>query len=182
MIKLNAHKDSVIQFEINIKNMSEKGLKGHFRLIHEKIEYGFPVKILGNKTKVQVTIPALNGIIADLTETAKFNAKLEFVGGGDYVQAWSDKAKINVLPKAKVMVQEDSVTVSEEEDKTLSVSAMIENIEVSDETWATVKPRPKKKLTEAEIEAEEKEYNARQAAVKSSIDSDDGFGAFYKKG
>jgi hypothetical protein len=111
MIKLNAQKDNTVKFEIDVSN--GEGLEGHFRLVHEGVEYGFPVHIFGNRNKAEAIIPALEKIIPNLKKTAVLEARLEFTGNGDYICAWNSKAKVEV-PRVQVKVDEE-VVVSEED-------------------------------------------------------------------
>jgi hypothetical protein len=152
MIKLNAQKSNTVKFEIDVSN-GEENLKGHFRLVHENVEYGFPVHIFGNENKAQVVIPALEKIIPNLKKTAVLEARLEFTGNGDYICAWDSKAKIEI-PRIQVNVKEDvDIKVSEEETgivietKVTAVKTDKENnFSVSDEAWEDAKKNSKKIL------------------------------------
>jgi hypothetical protein len=150
MIKLNAQKDNTVKFEIDVSDGED--LKGHFRLVHEGIEYGFPVHILGNKNTAQVVIPALEKVIPNLKKTAILEARLEFTGNGDYICPWNSKAKIEV-PRIQVNVKEDvDIKVSEEEtgiviEKIVTVRTDVDdNFSVSDEAWENAKKNPQKIL------------------------------------
>ena len=181
MIALNAHKDCTIQFDIDVKNMSPADLRGHFRLIHENIEYGFPVRILGNRNKAQVTIPALNGIIPNLTEADTFDARIEFVGGSDYVQAWADTAKINPSPKVEIEIKEATVISESEPESKTETRGIVSNIEVSDEIWKKAKPINKKVKDKIIAEADKK-YEDGRADLKKSLTDKGGFSDFFSKG
>ena len=110
MIKLNSQKRNTIKFQIDISD--GENVDGRFRLVHEGIEYGFPVHIFGNGNKAEVVIPALNKIMPELKKGTVFEAKLEFVSGSDYDLAWSDKAEIEI-PRVSVKVSEAEVSVDE---------------------------------------------------------------------
>jgi hypothetical protein len=150
MIKLDAQKENTVKFEIDVANGED--LKGHFRLVHEGVEYGFPVHIFGNENKAQVVIPALDKIIPNLKKTAVLEARLEFTGNGDYICPWNSKAKIEI-PRVQVNVKE-GVKVSQEEETgiitekaTVTVTTDIDdNFSVSDEAWEAAKKNPQKIL------------------------------------
>jgi hypothetical protein len=176
MIKLNSNKKNTIKFQIDISD--GENVDGRFRLMHEGIEYGFPVHIFGNGNKAEVVIPALAKIMPELKKGTVFEAKLEFVSGSDYDLAWSDKAEVEI-PRVSVKVAE-AVKVSVEKDphdggidkdvpvfhqskSGTIVSAPV--IEVSDEIWEQEKPRPVKSLTETE----QAEMDERRAEVNKTI-------------
>jgi hypothetical protein len=137
MIKLNAQKDNTVKFEIDVSNGED--LQGHFRLVHEGVEYGFPVHIFGNKNKAQVSIPALEKIIPNLKKTAILEARLEFVGNGEYICAWNSKAKVEI-PRVQVKVDEE-VIVSEKDPGDGSAAAKVKVIE-EDTTECVVSTGP----------------------------------------
>ena len=127
MIKLNSQKDSTIQFDVDVKNMGNGTLQGYFRLMHENVEYGFPVQINGRRAKI--VIPALDNIISGLTEKSEVKSKLEFVGGSDYVKAFEDDVELRVPPK----VEKVQIVVKEKEKLAVSItSAELEEDEVSE--------------------------------------------------
>jgi len=175
MIKLNSHKDSTIQFDIDVKNVGSGNLKGFFRLMHENVEYGFPVNIEGRRAKVN--IPALNGVIANLTTESILDASLEFIGGSDYVNAWNDTAQVHVPPQVKkveIKVEQQekldvtisSANLNEESPtkKTVTNTPSISNIEVSDAAWEAAKPKVKRELSEEEKTAANKKYYTKTRA------------------
>jgi hypothetical protein len=192
MIKLNASKQNKIKFQIDISD--GENVDGRFRLMYENIEYGFPVHIFGNGDRAEIVIPALNKIIPGLKKGTIFEAKLEFVSGGDYDLAWSDKAEIEI-PRVSVKVKEEvtveqgdkgggiteDVPVFYQSESGTIVAAPI--IEVDDATWAEVKPRPVKVLTEDEREILDAEYADRRAEVLKTIaeGKKGGFSDFFVK-
>lgn len=120
MIKLNGHKNSTISFDVDVKNKGKDELKGFFRLTFESIEYGFNVDLAGGKAKV--VIPALRDVISNITEESVLETRLEFVGGGDHVQAWTDQAEIFLPPEVNAVVNEEEedklkVTITEVDDE-----------------------------------------------------------------
>jgi hypothetical protein len=135
MIKLNAHKNSTIQFNIDIKNLGSETLKGYFRLEHKNIEYGFPVTLLGETAKI--VVPSLSTLIPDISKDTEIDVRLDFVSESEYVEAWSDKAIVN-MPT----IMEAKAEIVEEDDK-LEVTISKE-AKVSEE-----KIVPKKKITMA---------------------------------
>lgn len=184
MIKLNSNKKNTIKFQIDISD--GENVDGRFRLIHEGIEYGFPVHIFGNGNKAEVVIPALAKIMPDLKKGTVFEAKLEFVSGSDYDLAWSDKAEVEI-PRVSVKVKEavkvsvDDVPVIHQS-KSGFVAAPV--IEVSDEVWEKEKPRPVKELTEDEREILDADYNKRRAEVNKILAENGdgtGFSDFFSK-
>jgi hypothetical protein len=120
MIKLNAHKNSTIQFNVDVKNLGNETLKGFLRLVHEDIEYGFPVTMLGETAKI--VVPALTDIIPGLNKDSELEARLDFISDSEYVEAWTDTAILNMPSimeaKAEVIGEEDEgkleVEISEE--------------------------------------------------------------------
>lgn len=185
MLKLMTNKDNIVRFDIDIQSAGDN-ITGYFRLIHENIEYGFPVKILGNRNKAEIKIPALNKILPSLTETT-LNAKLEFVGGNDYIEAWSDKIEVST---PRLSIKTEGVQSSEEEGSPTFwnhkngtiVAAPV--IEVSDEVWEKEKPRPKAKvLSEAEKKYEKLQYEERRAELNKTISESGkgGFSDFFSK-
>jgi hypothetical protein len=193
MIKLNSNKKNTIKFQIDISD--GENVDGRFRLMHEGIEYGFPVHIFGNGNKAEVVIPALAKIMPELKKGTIFEAKLEFVSGSDYDLAWADKAEIEV-PRVSVKVKEEvKVSVEDEqilgchlkvtdekESPEMSVSTPV--IEVSDDVWAKSKPRPVKALTEDEQEKVDAEYADRRAEVNKILAENGdgtGFSKFFSK-
>jgi hypothetical protein len=150
MIKLNGHKNSTISFDVDVKNLGREELKCYFRLVHEDIEYGFSVDLAEGKAKV--IIPPLKDILSNITEDTIIEARLEFVGGGDHVQAWNDKAKIFLPPEVNAIVKEEvdddklQVAISEvEDDKIVTAkAALIENEKIKP---VKTPKTPKKKLS-----------------------------------
>jgi hypothetical protein len=182
MIKLNSNKRNTIKFQIDISD--GENIDGRFRLVHEGIEYGFPVHIFGNGNKAEVVVPALNKIMPELKKGVVFEAKLEFVSEGDYICAWDGKVEMEV-PKVQVKVQEVSVEQGPKngdkgggmitESGTIVATPIIE---VDDVTWAKAKPRPVKQLTEDEREILDADYEKRRAEVNKTIAENGGGGGF----
>jgi len=164
MIKLDAQKDNTVKFEIDVSREGAD-LQGHFRLVHEGVEYGFPVHILGNRNKAEVIIPALENIIPNLTKDLVLEARLEFVGNGDYICAWDSKAKIEI-PKVQVKVDEeveveikDPVTKKAkaaakviDEDTTEGVVISTGPFAVSDDAFAAAKTKTEGKSDKSYLE------------------------------
>jgi len=152
MIKLNGHKNSTISFDVDVKNKGKDELKGFLRLTFESIEYGFSVDLAGGKAKV--VIPPLRDIISNITEDSVLETRLEFVGGGDHVQAWTDQAEIFLPPEVNATVNEEKeekleVNISEVDDeKNVAAKAkLIEDEKIEPSKKTKKKNKPKKKLS-----------------------------------
>lgn len=158
MIKLNSLKESTIQFDVDVKNMGDGNLTGFFRLLHENIEYGFPVNINGRRAKIK--IPALSEVIKDLTNS-KITAKLEFVGGSDYVEAFTDTVELHVPPNVEV-----KVAAKEKLDIGISTSITIEE----DKSVAPVKEAVKVSKTKTEGKTKDEGVIAEKIAPSIKVD------------
>jgi hypothetical protein len=82
-----------------------RDLKGAVRLIHEGIEYGFPIVILDDT--ITVEIPALEKIIKeDLKDNTPIEAKLEIIADDVFSTPWADTIRVERPIKVEATLQE----------------------------------------------------------------------------
>jgi hypothetical protein len=125
MIEIHNNKEKTIVFEVQLSGITSKELSGHFRMIVDGIEYGFPAEI--SESSISVDVPSLKSIIhRPLRDGEKFKAKLELVGNENYMKPWDDNVivKSAVMVEAKVvegkhMVKKPSVRILPEKKETL---------------------------------------------------------------
>jgi hypothetical protein len=117
MIEIHNNKEKTIVFEVQLSGITSKELSGHFRMIVDGIEYGFPAEI--SESSISVDVPSIKSIISrQLRDGEKFKAKLELVGNENYMKPWDDSVVVKsaVMVEAKViegkhMVKKPSVKV-----------------------------------------------------------------------
>lgn len=105
MINLNVQKSKQIKFGVEISGVQLQDIKGAIRIMHEGIEYGFPIKIIDNKIVAEIP-PLENVIISELTDSEYMNAKLELIAGDVYLTPWEDNIKIEKPIKVEATIQE----------------------------------------------------------------------------
>jgi hypothetical protein len=109
MLELNVNQNRSLNFEIQLSGINHTQLEGFLRIIIDGIEYGFKTEI--NEGNIAVDIPVLKNVIPrEVKEGEKFDAKLEVVGNGYYLNPWSGSfiVKNPVILEAKLT--EDVVT------------------------------------------------------------------------
>lgn len=110
MIEIHSNKDKNIIFEVQVSGINPKELSGHFRLMVDGIEYGFPAEITENS--ISVDVPALRSLInRPLRSGEKIKAKLELVGNDTYIPCWEDSVivKSAVMVEAKILEENNKV-------------------------------------------------------------------------
>lgn len=105
MINLNVQKSKQIKFGVEISGVHLNDIKGAVRIMHEGVEYGFPVKILDDKIFVEIP-PLENVIISELNDNQYMQAKLEVIAGDVYLTPWEDNIKIEKPIKVEATIQE----------------------------------------------------------------------------
>lgn len=105
MINLNVQRSKQIKFGVEISGVQLQDIKGAVRIMHEGIEYGFPIKILDDKIFVEIP-PLENVIISELKDSEYMNAKLEVIAGDVYLTPWEDNIKIEKPIKVEATIQE----------------------------------------------------------------------------
>jgi hypothetical protein len=130
MIEIHSNKDKNIIFEVQVSGINPKELSGHFRLMVDGIEYGFPAEISENS--ISVDVPALKSIInRPLRSGEKIKAKLELVGNDNYIPCWDDhvvvKSAVTVSEKKKPMVK----VITKEDSKPVRSKSIIKESKIS---------------------------------------------------
>jgi len=105
MINLNVQKPKQIKFGIEISGVQLNDVRGAVRIMHEGIEYGFPVSILDDKIVVKIP-PLENVIISELKDRERIHAKLEVIAGDVYLTPWEDSMIIEKPIKVEATIQE----------------------------------------------------------------------------
>lgn len=122
MIEIHSNKDKNIIFEVQVSGINPKELSGHFRLMVDGIEYGFPAEISENS--ISVDVPALRSVInRQLRSGEKIKAKLELVGNDTYIPCWED----SVIVKSAVMVEAKVIDKERTEKKKPIVKVVTRN-------------------------------------------------------
>ncbi|MCK5613337.1 hypothetical protein KAR91_66320 [Candidatus Pacearchaeota archaeon] len=109
MLKLNTDEPRSLSFEVNIQGIDYKQLQGSIRFIVNEVEYGFPVKILGDA--ISAKVPPLDDVIkVGMKDGSIVECKLDIFGNGFYLQPWSGKFQLQtpVKMEAKMRVDEDA--------------------------------------------------------------------------
>jgi len=137
MIKLNSQRSKQIKFGVEVAGVQMRDLKGAIRLIHEGVEYGFPISIIDDT--ITVEIPALEKIIKeDLKDNTTIEAKLEIIADDVHSVPWSDTIRIERPIKVEATIQEtEDVQEKVRPDIRAKVIAELES-----------KPKKRKVLTE----------------------------------
>jgi hypothetical protein len=105
MIKLNVQRSKQIKFGVEVAGVEMRDLKGAVRLIHEGIEYGFPIVIVDDT--ITVEIPALEKIIKeDLKDNTPIEAKLEIIADDVFSTPWADTIRVERPIKVEATLQE----------------------------------------------------------------------------
>lgn len=103
MIELEINKTKKISFQLEISGAQSSDLKGSMKIITEKVEYGFPIKI--SNGEVIVEIPPLNKISKiDLIDGQSFPAKLEIIADNNLITPWEDSFIIRTPFEIKAKV------------------------------------------------------------------------------
>ena len=117
-MEINSSKEKNLLFEVQLSGISPNDLFGHFRIVIDGIEYGFPAKI--SESAISVDIPRLKNIITrPLREGETFKAKLELVGNENHIPCWNGDVTI----KSSVMVEAKLV------DKEITKKPMVKLVE-----------------------------------------------------
>ena len=137
MIKLNSQRSKQIKFGVEVAGVQMRDLKGAIRLIHEGVDYGFPISIIDDT--ITVEIPALEKIIKeDLKDNTTIEAKLEIIADDVHSVPWSDTIRIERPIKVEATIQEtEDVQEKVRPDIRAKVIAELES-----------KPKKRKVLTE----------------------------------
>lgn len=107
-MKLKINESKTFEFEMDTNGCSWKDLQGHFRLVFENVEYGFPVKI--EEGVVKVDIPVFENILhegvmsslQDLKEIS-VDARLDLIANNEaYINPWSGKIDIEIPVSIKL--------------------------------------------------------------------------------
>ena len=122
MIKLNVQRSKTIKFGVEVAGVEMRDLKGAVRIMHEGVEYGFPIKIMDEN--IVVEIPALEKvIISELKHNQAIEAKLEIIADEIYSTPWADTIRVERPIKVEATIKEESKTISEK--KKPNIKAMI---------------------------------------------------------
>jgi len=103
MLELNVNQNRSLNFEIQLSGIAHTQLEGFLRIIIDGIEYGFKAEV--NEGDIIVDVPVLKNIIPrEVKEGEKFDAKLEVVGNGYYLNPWTGSfiVKNPVILEAKI--------------------------------------------------------------------------------
>lgn len=103
MLNFNVNEEKELTFEVQVGGVSQDQLEGYFRVIVEKVEYGFPVKI--GTDIITVNLPPLNKIVNnEIREGYEAEVRLDIIADGQYLMPWQDKAKLSnpVVIEAKI--------------------------------------------------------------------------------
>ena len=153
MIKLNIDEQKSMNFEVNIQGVDYKNLHGSLKFIIDKIEYGFPVKILSDA--ISVDIPPLEEIVKrGLDNNEVTQCKLEIFGDGFYLNPWNGKFELVTTPK--IVSKTPSITTKESIKPSIQIEdAGLVNTE-KEVIKETIKKKPKIK-TDRQLKSEIKE-------------------------
>jgi hypothetical protein len=108
-MEINSNKEKNLVFEVQLTGISPNDLSGHFRIVVDGIEYGFPAKI--SESSISVDIPKLKHVISrPLREGENFKAKLELIGNENHIPCWDGDITIksSVMVEAKLVDNEVS--------------------------------------------------------------------------
>lgn len=155
MLKLNTDEKRTLQFEVSIQGIDYKELVGSLKFIIDKVEYGFPVKILSDY--IEVEVPALDDIVLKgLVDDSVAECKLDIFGNGFYLNPWTGnfKLKTPVKMEAKMRYAEDIVSYEPPEEP------VVEDVPIEKTIKATLKEDDeieidKKPLTKGDLDKEE---------------------------
>lgn len=93
MIKLNVTRAKEIKFGVEVAGVEMRDLKGAVRIVHEGVEYGFPISIIDDN--ITVSIPPLDNIIkTELKENTPLEAKLDIIADDVHSTPWADTIRI----------------------------------------------------------------------------------------
>ena len=107
-MKLKINESKTFEFEMDTNGCSWKDLQGHFRLVFENIEYGFPVKVEEGVVKVDVPVfenILHEGVMSSLQNLKEISvdARLDLVANNEaYINPWSGKIDIEIPVSIKL--------------------------------------------------------------------------------
>jgi hypothetical protein len=142
MLELNTDKERIIEFEASLSGISPNDLSGHFRILVDGIEYGFPVNI--SESSIVASIPSLKNIVhRTLREGETFKSRLDVIGDDHYLNPWSGEIKV----KSSIMVEAKLVNTESKKEKPLlkaSIKPVITENKKPPEVKKVIKIDPKK--------------------------------------
>lgn len=141
MLSINSNEKKKLKFGISVAGVQARDLRGALRLTVEEVEYGFPVKIV--EGDVEVEIPPLRNLIAEVDSEKRYEVKLELIANDTYIVPWSDVAKIKTPISVEV-----SESIQEEDEKVEEVKIGITKVDEETVEEPKPKPKPKKKIEE----------------------------------
>jgi len=108
MLNFNVNEEKELTFEVQVGGVSQDQLTGYFRVIVEKVEYGFPVKI--GTDIITVNLPPLNKIVNnEIREGYEAEVRLDIIADGQYLMPWQDKAKLSNPVVIEAKIKDDKV-------------------------------------------------------------------------
>ena len=199
MINLNVQRSKQIKFGIEISGVQLNDIKGAVRLMHEGIEYGFPIKIFDGKILVEIP-PLENVIISELRDRERIGAKLEVIAGDIYLTPWEDDIVIEKPIKVEATIQEEEVVIekikpdikamvlSELELKPQKKDIKADNANITTVSTAEKNPEPfdivlkkAKKDADSKIkEVERKDKRKKMSKFASALQGGDGINGFIR--
>lgn len=156
MIKLNINEKKRLKFNIRVSGVMPQDLRGSMKIMMEKVEYGFPIKV--DEGKVIVDISPLSEITSrEFSDGQTFDAQLDIIAAETFTTPWKDKIKIESPLKIEAMLSE--LEEVDEEEKKLEIS-----VEGIDEEEKVDEARHDKKDSKKD---EKKKKEKRNERIKS---------------
>lgn len=147
MISLNINESKKLRFKISLSGVQPQDLQGAMRIISEKVEYGFPIKI--DNGDVVVEVGPLADIYPDkVKDNIILDSKLEIIADSTYLVPWS--GKISLKNPIKVEASIDDIEVEE-----LS-ELLLPEIKVSNVSEEEEKKKKEKKIDESSKKEDKK--------------------------
>lgn len=105
MISININESKRLKFKISVSGVQPQDLKGSLRIMMEKIEYGFPIKIENGNVVVEISpISKIYG--KKIKDGSLLDAKLEIIAGDNYLVPWNDKIKLENPIKVEAKIED----------------------------------------------------------------------------
>jgi len=179
MLRLNVNQEKQLTFEVQIGGVNHDQITSQFKIIIDKVEYGFPAKV--GRDIITVDLPPLNEVIAGkIIEGDEAEVRLEIIADGHFLTPWQDRMTLsnplvveativdssfipNPTFETKLVVESDGakqttiVEKKEEETPQQVISRLSSKLEklIEMQEQSDLPPSPEKEKEDTEEEVEE---------------------------
>lgn len=128
-LTFNPVKSKVLDFDVNIIGTQPTDMSFTFKILGEKVDYGFAGKLIG-QTKVRVKVPPLAEVFGEGIFKSKYKAQLDVVGGGYFRNPWKGDILIKRFEIEASLSQGKPDAVKDDNvDDSFNVNAFVNDLE-----------------------------------------------------